>query len=202
MESGVDDVGLHSPLLGDYTATEAPPNTPHGAQGSSTTPSGLPHGSGLGQDPQQPHAQHHAQPQFQQQHGSPHAMAYAPNAPFNQAMPNGYSQPTVYNGTPQMHGHSIAAAQHAAVVQHSTAAHACLCAMVHRRSYTTISNGHTAQRCHPTSAPAAAPRASRSHGRSVDAHRPAVWHARSNHAKCIHGAPAWVGPTPLSSHAA
>ena len=107
MESGVDDVGLHSPLLGGYTATEAPPNTPHGAQGSSTTPSGLPHGSGLGQDPQQPHAQHHAQPQFQQQHGSPHAMAYAPNAPFNHAMPNGYSQPTAYNGTPQMHGYSI-----------------------------------------------------------------------------------------------
>ena len=43
MESGVDDAGLHSPLLGGYTATEAPPNTPHGAQGSSTTPSGLPH---------------------------------------------------------------------------------------------------------------------------------------------------------------
>ena len=34
-------------------------------------------------------------------------MAYAPNAPFNQAMPNGYSQPTAYNGTPQMHGYSI-----------------------------------------------------------------------------------------------
>jgi len=42
MESGVDDAGLHSPLLGGYTATEAPPNTPHGAQGSSTTPSALP----------------------------------------------------------------------------------------------------------------------------------------------------------------
>ena len=34
-------------------------------------------------------------------------MAYAPNAPFGQAMPNGYSQPTADNGTLQMHGHSI-----------------------------------------------------------------------------------------------
>ncbi|EOD18918.1 hypothetical protein EMIHUDRAFT_209573 [Emiliania huxleyi CCMP1516] len=48
MESGLDEDGLHSPPLGGYTATGAPPNTPHGAQGSSTTPSGLPHDSGLG----------------------------------------------------------------------------------------------------------------------------------------------------------
>ena len=89
MESGLDEDGLHSPPLGGYTATGAPPNTPHGAQGSSTTPSGLPHDSGLGQDP----------------HGSPRPIAYLRT---ECTIRSSDSQPTTaYNGMPQMHGHSI-----------------------------------------------------------------------------------------------
>ena len=117
-------------------------------------------------------------------------------------MPNVYSQPTAYNGTPQMHGHSIMP-QHNMPQLYNIAPQ-------HMHAYTPR---YTAAAIPPyqmgkqhsaviQQALLQQLQGQAGHMGAQDAHRPAVWHARSNHAKCIHSAPAWVGPTRLPSHAA